>query len=318
MDPIFIVGCGRSGTTLLRLILNRHSSISIPEETWFFPQLYRELPDLLREENWRKSIAERVLQLNSIHFPNLAADSLENALLGTGKDDVAGIISLVNREFMTREGKRRWGDKTPGYVLHLRHIKKLFPKAKVIHIVRDGRDVVPSILKYWSVGPQTNSFLETAVYWRDHVTAGMKDGPKYFGDQYIEVRYEDLVTKPEDTVTKICGFIGEVFEPTMLSTGGEGKGYTPNWEWHNETRKEIDNRNVGKWKQTLSHYQIGLVELLGKRIFNRFEYAPVEAGHFLATCSISGYQFKRSLARTILSLKIAAHKHLYLKVRNRQ
>lgn len=314
VDPIFIVGCGRSGTTLLRLLLNRHSSISIPEETWFFPQLYRDLPDLLKEDSWRRSIAERVLQLNRVHFPDLTVESLESALLGVDKEDAAGIVSVVNREFMLREGKKRWGDKTPGYVLHLGLIKKLFPKAKVIHIVRDGRDVVPSILKYWSVGPQTDSFLETAVYWKDHVTAGMTDGPKYFGDRYMEVKYEDLVTKPEDSVKEICKFIGEVFEPEMLSSSEGGKSYTPDWEWHNETKKEIDDRNIGKWKVTLTNYQVALVEFLGAGIFARFEYTPASRVHFLAACSIAAYVLKKWFTRRVLSPKIAVYKRLYPRV----
>lgn len=286
MGPIFIVGCGRSGTTILRLILNRHSSIAIPEETWYFPQLFRDLPDLLARPDWRKSVAARILELNKNHFPDLSIDALAAVLRATERNDLPNIISAVNREFMLREGKVRWGDKTPGYVRHLQLIKDLFPEAKIIHVVRDGRDVVPSLLKYWSVGPQTNDFVETAFYWRKQVFSGMKDGPRIFGSDYVEVRYEDLVAQPEATVRLICDFIGEDFESKMLVPGNAERRFTPNWEWHSETTKDINSDNAFKWKGRLSYYKIFVIQLIGREILRKFSYELMKIFSVKAICDV--------------------------------
>lgn len=306
MDPVFVVGCSRSGTTLLRLILNRHSGIAIPQETWYFPQLYYELPRLIRTGNWRRAVATRVLELNSKHFPELSIEILEGILWETNEDNFADIVAVVNREFMLRQNKRRWGDKTPGYVRHLAMIKELFPNAKVIHIVRDGRDVVPSLLRYWSVGPQTDSFVETALYWRDHVLAGLNEGPLAFGDRYFEITYEDLVQNPEPTVRSICRFIDEEFEPQMLVSSAADN--VPLKEWHTETRKEINGSNVSKWNKTLDNYELSVVELVGRRIFRRFKYQRVSRLSADAVLDLAMHQGKRSLRNLVLFVKVKTYK----------
>jgi len=288
MIPIFIVGCGRSGTTLMRLILNRHSTIAIPEETWYFPRLEKEF-NQLREGNWRKNIATRVLELNRIHFPELTVEALEKSLADVAIDDKQNIIPVVNRECMMREGKSRWGDKTPGYVMHLPLLKNLFPNAKVIHMIRDGRDVVPSLLKYSSVGPNTNSFIETAFYWKKHVMKGMEDGPKYFGSSYMEVRYEDLVTAPEKVVREICVFIGEEFEPGMLEASNEKPGNVPAWEWHAETSKEINANNIYKWKKTLGDYHKAVMNYVGINILRAQNYDIVKEHNVQALLDLYSY-----------------------------
>lgn len=302
MIPIFIVGCGRSGTTLMRLILNRHSNIAIPEETWYFPQLLKEIGQL-RAGNWRKNIATRVLELNRIHFPELTVEALEKSLTEVAIDDIQNIIPVVNREFMIRQGKSRWGDKTPGYVMHLTLFKKLFPEAKVIHMIRDGRDVVPSILKYWSVGPQTNCFIETAFYWKAHVERGMQEGSKYFGSSYKEVRYEDLVTKPERVVREICAFIGEEFEPAMLDASNDKADNVPAWEWHAETSREINTNNIYKWKKSMSDYHKAVMNYVGKNIYRDKNYDITQEYDLNALLDVYKYILGKSYDKFIYIVK---------------
>lgn len=284
-------------------MLNRHSLIAIPEETWYFPQLAKELPEILKGDDWRNRVATRVLQLNSLHFPDLEVHMLENALANTERSNVPDIIAVVNREFMLRQGKKRWGDKTPGYVRDLKFIKQIFPQAKIIHLVRDGRDVVPSILRYWSVGPQTNDFVETAFYWKKHVLSGLKDGSRTFGSNYIELRYEDLVTQPEYTVRRICDFIGEGFESEMLASSNEDRRYTPNWEWHTETTKEINSDNVFKWRGSLNDYQIFVIQLIAGRILRRFSYEIVNAFSLKAFFDVVVYLVNFTRKQNVYQIK---------------
>ncbi|HEY3402070.1 MAG TPA: sulfotransferase [Ohtaekwangia sp.] len=301
-DPVFIVGCGRSGTTLLRLILNRHSRIAIPEETWFFPQLEKELPGLMKE-NWSQNVSKRILELNKIHFPDLTQKALEDVLQKTDPLDIPSVIAVVNREYMMHTGKRRWGDKTPGYVMHIPFLKRLYSGAKVIHMVRDGRDVVPSMLKYWSVGPQTNSLNETASYWRKHVLTGLENGPRYFGENYMELKYEDLVQFPEETVRNVCKFIDEEFEPGMLQATGVSEK-TSEWAWHSETKKEINTRNIGKWKNDLTAYQVRCIELIGGDALTRLGYSLQSAWLLKPARDVLFFKLEVFVKRLLLRVKI--------------
>ena len=248
-SPIFIVGCGRSGTTLLRLILNRNSNIAIPEETWFFPTLYRALPLLLEERDWRSRVAQEIVNLNSGHFPNLHPNDILPALDEIEKDNEPSIVSSLNRSFAHNEGKTRWGDKTPGYVMHLELLHKLWPEARIIHMIRDPRDVVPSILSYWEVGPQTNNPLEVIWYWKKQVATGMREGPKYFGDRYLEVRFEDFVAHPEEKLQEVCGHIGAAYEPEMLAYYQTAERYVAPWGHHDNASRPVDASMAFKWKQ---------------------------------------------------------------------
>lgn len=283
MAPIFIVGCGRSGTTLLRLILNRHSNISIPEETWYYPQLYKELNrQNEKPPDWQKYVGSEVFRLNSERFPDLELIGILTLLEKNTWGDWSSIIPVVNRFYAKIENKKRWGDKTPGYVMHLPLIKQLFPDAKVIHMVRDGRDVIPSILKYWSVGPQTTSLIETAFYWKKHVSRGIEFGPKLFGQNYFELKYEDLVSMPETQIQKVCSFIGESYEAAMIDNRMDKPDVVPNWEWHKETRKQINNQNIGKWKLGLSKYEVMVIQYVGGGLLKRFDYDMANGFSFRA------------------------------------
>lgn len=309
VGPIFIVGCGRSGTTLLRLILNRHSNISIPEETWYYPQLYNELIGLSKmPPDWQKYVSSKVLKYNSVSFPNIGLNDLIPLLENETWGDWTSIIPLVNRYYAKIESKKRWGDKTPGYVMHLPIIKQLFPDAKVIHMVRDGRDVIPSILKYWSVGPQTTSLMETAFYWKRHVSRGVKFGPKLFGENYMELKYEDLVSVPEIQIQKVCDFIGESYEVTMIDNTMDKPGVVPDWEWHKETRKQINKQNIGKWKLELSRYEVMVIQYIGGGLLKRFNYDMENGFSIMALWDVTIFRFGMWRMNKLLLIKVMIYK----------
>jgi hypothetical protein len=270
-SPIFIVGCGRSGTTLLRVMLNKHSQIHIPEETWFFPNLDEELRSGKLERTPEK-IAKRILELNPHHFPELDILDLEYTINGLDLLDISEIVASVNINFATKFIKSIWGDKTPGYVMHLDLIKKLYPNAKVIHLIRDPRDVVPSLLKYYSVGPQTKRWSTTIAYWKTHVEQGMMDGPKYFGKNYLEIRYEDLVQDSKVVLESIFSFLNLDYEAKILEYKVSNETVLKKWEWHGETLKPLNKDNINKWKTNISSRNIGLIELMTKDIMLQIGY----------------------------------------------
>jgi hypothetical protein len=273
MSPIFIVGCGRSGTTLLRVMLNKHSQIHIPEETWFFPNLDEELRSGKLERD-PKFIAKRILELNPHHFPDLDILDLENTINGLDLSDISELVASVNIHYALKHNKAIWGDKTPGYVMHLDLIKKLYPNAKVIHLIRDPRDVVPSLLKYYSVGPQTKRWSTTIAYWKTHVEQGMMDGPKYFGNNYLEIRYEDLVQDSKVVLESIFSFLNLDYEAKILEYKVSSETVLKKWEWHGETLKPLNKDNIDKWKINLNARQLGLIELMAKSTMSKLKYSP--------------------------------------------
>lgn len=186
--PIFVIGSPRSGTTLTRIILDSHPSISCGPETHFLTDLHR-----LADAHWWR--VER-FGVDREYWDQLA------------RDFYAGI----HIDYMNRRGRRRWAEKTPGYTLDLDYVDRLFPDARYVHVIRDGRDVVASYRYRWGY----RSALNAARDWVDHVEAGLRFGHRA-GDRYHEFRYEHLVQEPEEVLRSMFAFLEEPWDPRVLN-----------------------------------------------------------------------------------------------------
>jgi hypothetical protein len=209
----FIVGAPRSGTTLLRLMLDAHPELAIPPETGFLTLV----PGLSGRGN---VLRERFFQAVTT-FPasapawddfRLPAEELRARLGEIRPFRIAEGVRLFYRLYASRFSKTRWGDKTPLYSRHLPAIQKLLPEARFIHIVRDGRDAAVSLRERW-FSPGRDIAVQ-AAFWRDHVMAARRDGRAC--RHFLEVRFEDLVRDPEPVLRRICGFIALELRPEML------------------------------------------------------------------------------------------------------
>lgn len=187
--PIFIVGAPRSGTTLLRLILDSHPAISCGEETHFL----RELEPIVGR-HWR--------MVEPYGFPRAY-------WIGRIRDLYTGFQADV----LAGRGKRRWAEKDPTYTLLLPFIGELFPDALYVHLLRDGRDVVASARERW--GWRSGARMANGE-WRRYVEAArsLAGGPT--AERYHEVRYEALVADPEGTLRPLFAFLGEPWDPVVL------------------------------------------------------------------------------------------------------
>src|SRR6266545_1616703 len=153
--PVFVVGCGRSGTTMLRLMLDAHPELAIPGESHFIPPLWSARRRYLRGGRLDADLLLTEL-FRTLHFqmwklPEAEVRRRVSGLMDPGFADVIGSVFAVYAE---HQGKERWGDKTPIYVRHLPLLATLFGDARFVHLIRDGRDVT---LSYLSVpwGPST-------------------------------------------------------------------------------------------------------------------------------------------------------------------
>jgi hypothetical protein len=213
---VFVVGCGRSGTTLLRLMLDAHPDLAIPPESHFLSRFGHALD---RYEAPR----------GGVDGGRLAADVLRTrtfAAWGVPEDDVltrvralappasfADVIDAVYTAYAEPRGASRWGDKTPRYVLDIPLFDRLFAGSRFVHIVRDGRDVAMS-LRSVRFGP--NDPMSAAGFWARRVRAGRRDGGALGAGRYHEVRYEALVADPERELRGICETIDLSWDPAML------------------------------------------------------------------------------------------------------
>jgi sulfotransferase family protein len=217
--PLLLLGVSRSGTTLLRVILDRSPGVAIPDESFFVPTLARRHGRFLRA-------AEFVEDLRRL--PTLAAWGLSARDVAPRiRDgmDVGAAIAAIFEAYAERQGKPRWGDKTPMYMRHLGLLERLFPTAQYVHLVRDGRDAAASFVQmpegtFTRTWAHPESAAAFACLWRTEVLGARELGGRVGPDRYLEARYEELVADPERVVRRICVFAGLPFEQAMLEYTG--------------------------------------------------------------------------------------------------
>lgn len=206
-----IVGVPRSGTTLLRLMLDAHPQLAIPPETGFL----LEAPQR-DQQNTPRELASQLLKLPSAapawadfgldaeHFLEAASCLPENAGL-------TEVLRLFYRLYASRQGKPYFGDKTPLYLEHLAQIAQHLPEARFIHILRDGRDVALSWQQTWFA--PSRELPELVQHWARMIRTARS---QTHGLHYLELRYDQLLLEPEQQLRRICNFIELDFHPHML------------------------------------------------------------------------------------------------------
>ena len=214
----FIVGVPRSGTTLLRLMLDAHPDLAIPPETHF-------LPRLIKMSQERDAGAADILEVITNHprWPDFGLDpqALRARIERIEPFDVGDAVRAFYRLYAERQGKPRWGDKSPNYVMRMRRINRVLPEARFIHLIRDGRDVVLSLTeRTWGPG----EVAEAAERWAQDIRKARRQlrrplNPIWWKriPKCIEVRYEDLVTDPEPHLRRVCEFIELPWDDDMLA-----------------------------------------------------------------------------------------------------
>jgi len=227
-SPFFIVGSDRSGTTMLRLMLNVHSQVHVPRESWFLIELMDKLPLS------GALTLQQVMQAGEIitqhrRWPdwNITDSALIAALEKLRAPTLAQLIDAVFRLSAQQDNKPLWADKTPEYVIRIADLHRVFPKAKFIHVIRDGRDVCLSLLK---TGWRGQTIRQISAYWSDYVLRGHAASTPLGPDLYREVRYEDLVLDTEGELRSLCGFLNLSFEPQMLEFWKTSAQQVAGWE----------------------------------------------------------------------------------------
>lgn len=256
-EPVFVVGMNGSGTTMLLDCLGRHPKLyAFPRETRLIPYLMARAAsygDLEDDENFRRLWDD----VRSLAVFRQANGSEPVPLPDDWRDrprSLATVLDGVFREFAASEHKQRWCEKTPQHAQHLLALADLFPHARFVHVIRDGRDCAVSFHRRWKRQPQLTVFR-----WKKVVAMGREQGRRLGTSKYLEVRYEDLTAAPEQTLQGICGFLDLPFHPAVLDSA------QPYLQSKANGAQRGLRRNSGKWRSYFSVRSLQALERIAGR-----------------------------------------------------
>ena len=258
----FVVGVGRSGTTLLRLMLDAHPDLAIPGETHLVPALI----DVVDRTGDREQALH--LLAGAQTWPNFGLElaAVAQAFAALEPFSAADAIRAVFRLYAERFDKPRWGDKTPTYRQAVAAIAAALPEAHIIHIIRDGRDAALSYQGLW-FGPGDDLEVQ-ARFWTAEIAETRRQAQTV--PHYLELRFEDLVRDPERELRRLCEFLQLSFHPVMLAYGErapgrlaeyvqtfgpDGPGSVPLDRFlaiHDRTHLPPDPGRIGRWRTEMS------------------------------------------------------------------
>jgi hypothetical protein len=255
-----IVGVPRSGTTLLRFMLDSHPSLSIPPETGFLAWPLHWLKILAPREGLFRAITRLPLKSGPWTDFGLSAEALRQRLRQIEPFDLAEGLRSFYRLYAQKQSKARFGDKTPLYCRHMKSIETLLPEAHFVHMIRDGRDVALS-LRTMPFAPATD-IPSLAVYWRKLVQKARRSGLEC--GAYLEVRYENLVREPARVLQSICDFIELEFDAVMLRYWDR----TPERLCEHRSRLAITSRVLISHEQRMFQQRLTMQAPQADRIFD--------------------------------------------------
>lgn len=248
--PVFIVGCPRSGTSFLyHLLLSAGGFARFHTQMNVFDVLEPIFGDLSSTAN-KKRMMQEWLRSKAFAVSGLVANEIEARIMAECSNG-SDFIRIVMEGVARKQGVDRWIDSTPTNIPHMFRISRDFPDARFIHIIRDARDVALSLDKrQWSrplPWDKKRSLLAAGLYWEWIVRKGRKYGTM-LGPRYMEVRYEELVERPESPLKKIGAFLQHDLDYARIQEASVGSVKKPLTSFK-EDLKEGHFTPVGRWKE---------------------------------------------------------------------
>lgn len=272
--PIFIVGVGRSGTSLLQSMLATHPQVAIPPETVF---LRRYVATGLLSKTWAAGGEDAVAHKlgSDSHFGRTGIDpgELVGLVRAAGPVTDGAMYRAMLGQVQSRQGKPRGGDKDPRAVEFLDLISRTLDGCHIVHVIRDPRDVLAS--KKTAAWSREHSALRHIFANRVQLRMGRLEGARLFGARYHEVVYEKLLADPGGELERLCEGLGLRYEPAMLDFGASAERLVSEQElsWKKETLGPLLPNNRNKWNSTLSDWEVALTELACKSHFEAGGYS---------------------------------------------
>ena len=274
-QPFFIVACARSGTTLLRAMLDRHPEVAIVPESHFITELW----ETRRRYGAEGRVSDREAFLRDLGAnPRFRLWDLPRDLLREEMDRLEGAATFAEavtapfRAYARWKGKGRWGDKTPVYVEDIPLLAALFPHARFVHVLRDGRDVALSMMDLDRLhrGPAS-----PALFWARRVRRGRADGSALGPRRYTELRYEDLVEDPERALRPLCEFLDLPFDPAVLEHREGGSDLVPEpLRWMHRRLDLPPTKGLRDWRTEMSPRDAARFQVVAGSALAEFGYPP--------------------------------------------
>jgi sulfotransferase family protein len=294
--PVIVLGVRRSGTTLLRVMLDRNPELAVPDESYFVPPLalrHRTPVDV-------EAFVDDLRRLPTLVEWGLSPAAVQARLrpgMTTG-EAVAAVFSAYAAE----RGKARWGDKTPLYMQHLDVLERLFPDARYVHLIRDGRDAALSFLSVpaglmtegWGHPRDAAGF---ACQWATEVGAARDLGVRVGRGRYRELRYEALVADPEGELRAVCAFAQLEFDPAMLDYVGQTDSAR---KAHQRRLDEPPRTGVREWRTEMNETDRRAFEEVAGALLAELGYAVETRG--VAGGKLATYRLKTGAWRGVGAL----------------
>lgn len=262
IKPVFIVGMNGSGTTFLLDCLNNHPVLyGYRRETKIIPLYYasqEKYGDLKNEQNFLKLFDA----LRNEYIFKVVNGGVPVPLPGNWAQlprNLATIIDSIFMYFASKDGKSRWCEKTPAYAIHIKDLCQLFPDAKFIHLIRDGRDCARSLHRRYGYNAGAMIYK-----WKKMVREARQQGVALTGDKYLEIRYEEMTERPERTMKQICCHL-EIPFSSAICESSRIRNFTGN-----NSSKII--KNSQKWREYFDAKQIRRMEMIAGRQLDDLGY----------------------------------------------
>lgn len=294
MEPIFIIGSERSGTNLLRLILNCHSNIAIPHPPHILKNFFKLeslYSDLKKDTNFKRLIKDvvRMIELHPYSW-GIIIDK-EKIFNNVKERNLINVFFTIYDQNLENTNKKRWGCKSTFMINHVALIRHYYPSAKFIYMVRDGRDVAASAKKAIF---NRYSIYYIAQLWKREQQIGIYWLRKLSRNNIFLIQYENLLTDPKKWVKAICSYLDEPYQENMLNffkTEEAKKSSSISTAWKN-TSKPIIKNNLGKFKIELNKNKIDLFETIAAPELDYFSYKLTKPFYISEGICARGIKFR--------------------------
>jgi hypothetical protein len=281
--PVFIVGAPRTGTTLVKEILNRHPEIHLFDEVHFFERVWDDREHLgdLSSPMSQAAAIHRIREIVA-HFGSdkdvlntLTTGEYKRRLIEAGRK-YRNLFRILLEEGAQRNGATIWGDSSPQDILYLDQLTKWYPDARIVVLVRDPRAFLASYKNYYRRGVESYreryNPIPVSMLWRSYLQALFEAEERPWAEAVHRVRYEDLVDDPESVVRGLCDHVGVPFDPAMLDVESSNSSFVPAGE--TRTARGIVSSSRERWRTELTPTEIWLGERVFARERERLGYPP--------------------------------------------